>query len=365
MGAEDSKKSAGGVLGLFVGLVIVAGLLYGVVYVNIMSQDNPMVMAVTGFIFLLIVGSSVFKTLNIDMGALTVETILIIVLTLVFIQVSYPFFSPRVEVISSEMVSGYSNDDGTFVVEIITATVKKPMVMFFGDTFPEYCTDISFFLNVETIVDSPGAELVRVGNSSKVCTSGSFDIVTRVLQFAAEVKSNVDYLVADTGLEYVGKTNNTSEQIIYSVDAANKMSFPLILKGKVVDIKIGENTLIPSLDRKTGDTTMKLFYDEIITNFAKNQCEYDLRKLISSSIKFQEGGEEFENTFKGNIEDVILNNDVKTIILKTRLYGTLEPGRTTEIFIEYTPVWCFKPPLKEVVLVQTSIEDADVIIPSG
>ncbi len=64
MGSEykdKTPKGLGGIVALGIGLMMVAGLLYLLVYVNIQAQDNPMVMAVTGFVFLLIVGSSVFR----------------------------------------------------------------------------------------------------------------------------------------------------------------------------------------------------------------------------------------------------------------------------------------------------------------
>ncbi|MFH0862820.1 MAG: hypothetical protein V1875_07330 [Candidatus Altiarchaeota archaeon] len=370
MGAEDvvGGKEAGGAQSKtsLIGVFMLLALLFALTYVNILSQDNPMVMALTSFVFFILFGTSLFRGIRIHFPKMLMDTVLVIVLTLVFIQVSYPFFTPRVDVISAEMVSGYSDDTGSYVYEIITATVRKPMVMVFGGLFREYCTDISFYKNAEPIVNTPDAALVKDGNVSRICSGGGFDMVTRVIQFGASIESPSEFSISDVSPQLIPQQNVSEEAFLYAVPASNRMGYPFTMKEKLIHVRVTSDSYVPVRDKKTGESANMPLYDEIVYNYVRNNCSaYDLKSLISSSFRLSDQQIGVEGNFRGYIEAVHIDNDLKVITLDTRVYGTIEPGKTENLYLIYRPVWCFKPPLKDVRIVLTSMDDASVIIPSG
>jgi hypothetical protein len=302
------------------GAILLAILVFILLFKNLM--DSPLVLGgVTLVVLLALHLSGVFKHL----GELTFEAMIVIILTLVFIQISYPLFSPKVDIISSNIIKGYVDDTGGYVFEIYSATVKKPMIMACGSMCGSYCTDISFFNGVWGEVNSPDVNITKVDSKRAICTYGNFDMITRLIKFNAAYSQPIDYENAATNMTSAVDYNISSGRYFYSSEITNNMPFPVSFSQKTITFTIGDRTKIPV--QAAGDFQWASFYNTVKSNYQKNGCTSEsLTRLISNSFRISDSITEGKSeTIRGYSNAVRIDENKRTIEMDMKLSGTLEP----------------------------------------
>jgi len=315
-------------------MMLVSPVVFAVLFKSLM--DSPLVLGTVTLLFLLgLHFSNIFKKL----GELTFEAIIVIILTILFIQVSYPFFSPKVDIISSNIVKGYSDDTGDYVFEIFSATVKKPMIMACGSLCGPYCTDISFFNGVWGEVNGPEVNITKMGSRRVICTYGNFDMMTRLLKFNAAYPQPLDYEFSGLNLT-LASYNATANRFVFTSDISNNLPFPLTLKYRTLTFSINDMTRVPS----PADGKPVSLYDLITSAYQRNGCPADgMGRQVSNSFRISDSPNvEMGGVIRGYANSARINDGMRTIDLDMKVSGTLQQESKYVLYVIYEPSSCLK-----------------------
>ena len=344
-GFRDNNLLELKVLGIILSLFFAVLLFVAIIGMNLQFQDNPLVLGVSIGLFLILLKYTMFSLVRTKLTSeLDLEAILVIVLTLVFIQVSYPFFSPRVDILSSQIIQGYVDNTGEYVYEVFSATVKKPMLMACGSFCGQYCTDMSFFRSMKDIVNAPEVRVVKKGDQTSVCTYGNFDMTTRVLDFNAEYPHPMSYTMGDLNLTLVTEYNVSNGEYIYSRESMNNMPFPVTFRDKTFVFRINDDSMIPTQwDPATGVVVNSAsLYDTILANSDRNCPDQNLSIIISNSFRVSDTKYGGSNKVGGYPTEVKVDKKARMIDVSIGVYGTLSPSMAIPYFIIYKPGRCLK-----------------------
>lgn len=166
---------------------------------------------------------------------LRTETIIIIILTLVTIQITYPIFKPRIEIISLEKTNyGIYENDLEYGWRDIVISITPPLL----NTPKEYkCTNIIFgqdtkyAYNKETPLYGIKIEHNEKSGGTNVCTYGVFDFTKRLVTIQIMSQQKLNLHVADENITWFSWiTNNNSDIRIHKLYFHNYGNIPIFLR---------------------------------------------------------------------------------------------------------------------------------------
>lgn len=208
-------------------------LTYSLWYFTYLS-GHPLFFALAIFLSL----QSLREYTKIGKKNLRIETIIIIILTLITIQITYPIFKPRIEIISLEKTNyGIYENDLEYGWRDIVISVTPPLL----NSLNEYkCTNIFFGHNTKHAYNKEislyGTEIKHNEKSGRtnVCTYGAFDFTKRLITIQIMSQQKLNFHATNENLTWFSWiTDNNSDIRVHELYFDNYGDIPIFLRGNL------------------------------------------------------------------------------------------------------------------------------------
>ena len=283
-------------------------LLFKVVVIT----EHPLVSAF--FVIMCLVYLNLYFITN-PIHKLKLESIVVIALTIVLLQISHPIFKPRIDIISIDNVyQGFVYNEKPYGIQYYTLSILPPLV-------PPSCTDIILGYDVLGVF----TDEYRFGVSIKQKEDGTtefctpfFDFTKRIVRLKVFSLQPVYFEISDKNLTrfwWISQDNNKTR--ISQTTFYNKNNFPLTFSGNV-SYFINNNTLL--------DYNKNLL-EYFIKDTKKMECRLKSFRLSSSR--------DYASGIYGNHTII---NDTIMLTFPVQLY--LLPYNYTNNYIQFDPYAC-------------------------
>jgi len=266
--------------------------------------------------FSLIISLAIFLFLIKDYfkEALRIESILLILLTIILLDATQPIFMPKIEILDSGTIkAGYVNNYGTYGLREFTVDVTPPIISIAcTSTYLGYNT-INIYPDIYGVEPDPP----RLNNGFVEFCPPIFDYNKKIKRFSITSYQPIDYDISDQNITNFYWASNISGRVrAASLLIANNMNFPVYFTN--ITIFITNKTLL--------DDTVKLM-DYVTNDSKKTDC---LLGNLTFSFSREESGE-----YYGQYQ--IMNDTIK---IKYRVTVYTSANNYTIVYLHFHPYDC-------------------------
>jgi len=273
------------------------------------SADNPISSAF--FITAIVVFIKIYvKGLK---HKIKMESVIVIILTVVLLQISYPVFEPRVEILEvGEVYHGFVFNETPYGLQDYTLSVLPPLIS-------TSCADIILgfdVINVETPDYRYGTRVLLNDGVTYFCTP-VFDFTKRVVKLTVNSRQPIDFEITSkdiTRFWWIEADNNRTRTA--NTEFFNKASVPIKFDGNVTYI-INNRTML--------DHEINL-WDFLNNDTSKLHC-----RLENFKFSHSKNGFDYDNNYT-------VDEDKATLTFYITDY--LLPGNYTANYIKFQPDAC-------------------------